>query len=158
MELLQFAHACQRPLWQPGDLITLRPEGVEALRKPEWQRAQLVPRQIQDFQHSQFPEGVAMEAFTRQAVVAQVELLERIKSAEVIASDLIDEVSKQHKGVSTTRQAQRDTLQQVVVQVERVEALETTEGIAVDVASTKPVVVKQKVLKILHSAEGIDPD
>lgn len=83
-----------------------------------------------------------MEAFTGQAVVAQVELLECVKSAEVITSNLTDEVSEQHKRMCASWQAQRDPFQQVMVQVERVEALETTEGITVDVASTKPVVVK----------------
>lgn len=99
-----------------------------------------------------------MKAFTRQAVVAEIEFTERVKSAEVISSNLTDKVSEQYESVGTARQAQRDSLQQVVVQVECVEALETTEGITVDIASTKPVVVKQKVLEVLYSTEGIDLD
>lgn len=61
-----------------------------------------------------------MQLGANEAVVAEVELGQGVKHHQVIASDLVDAVVKQHKGLGSAGETPGDTLQLVVVHVEGV--------------------------------------
>lgn len=105
VELLQFAHARQRALRYLRHLIVLHLQNVQALGKPHGKRLQPVPRQVQGLQKPEFPEGVSVELGAGEAVVAEVELRQRVKRDQVVASDLADEVVEEHEGLGSPGEA-----------------------------------------------------
>lgn len=71
---------------------------------------QLVPRQIQRLQNPELPEGFSVQFGAGEAVVTEVELSEGVKRDQIVASDLTDEVVKQHEGLGSTGKAAGNSL------------------------------------------------